>query len=296
MNRPNDALIDIEGGGRLYSEPSSLHSTHFSPQELRRRRTIALPVEEDVCFPTEDVSELGDEERRVPRDEQGERRRRRRRQWPDLSVLEEWSREEKEDRSGDLRVKKISEPMLVEGRLRPQYKLWQREEDDAPYRFTYFNEEFQSTIHAQTISELVQPGGSFRELFIPDPPELEDSDSDDEPEVDPSVNGNAASGFAGGNRGSGSHYEAHSANTHNGNGMVTITPLARPTAIEAFQTRVCQLSVRDVQDPPEMYRRRSQISPKSPSVMAHGQPSGWMCYPQQMRRCVSLPRRLVFTP
>jgi magnesium transporter len=122
---------------------------------------------------------LGDEEPRTQRDEANERRRRRHRQWPDLSVLEEWSREEKEDRSGDLRVKKISEPMLVEGRLRPQYKLWRREEDDAPYRFTYFNEEFQSTIHAQTISELVQPGGSFRELFIPDPPELEES-SDDE--------------------------------------------------------------------------------------------------------------------
>jgi magnesium transporter len=217
LNRVNDALINIEGVGRQYSEPSSLHSAQFSPQELRRRRTVALPVEEDVCFPTEDVSELGDEERRAPRGEQGERRRRRRRQWPDLSVLEEWSREEKEDRSGGLRVKKISEPMFVEGRLRPQYKLWRREEDDAPYRFTYFNEEFQSTIHAQTISELVQPGGSFRELFIPDPPELEDSDSEDEPEVDPSVSGNAASGLAGGNRGSGSHFESHSSSTHNGN-------------------------------------------------------------------------------
>ncbi|OKP15120.1 hypothetical protein PENSUB_2162 [Penicillium subrubescens] len=225
VNRPNDALIDIEGVGRQYSEPSSLHSAQFSPQELRRRRTVALPVEEDVCFPTEDVSELGDEERRVPRDEQGERRRRRRRQWPDLSVLEEWSREEKEDRSGDLRVKKISEPMFVEGRLRPQYNLWRREEDDAPYRFTYFNEEFQSTIHAQTISELVQPGGSFRELFIPDPPELEDSDSDEEPEVDPSVNGNAASGFPGGNRGSGSHYDSHSTNTHGGNNYNGTAPL-----------------------------------------------------------------------
>lgn len=213
MNRPNDSLIDIDSGGRQYSEPSSLHSTHFSPQELRRRRTVALPVEEDVCFPTEDVSELGDEERRPMRDEQGERRRRRRRQWPDLSVLEEWSREEKEDRSGGLRVKKISEPMFVEGRLRPQYRLWQREEDDAPYRFTYFNEEFQSTIHAQTISELVQPGGSFRELFIPDPPELEDSSSDEEEIV--SVNGNGGPGYVGGNRGSGSHFEGHSTSTQN---------------------------------------------------------------------------------
>lgn len=195
VHRPNDALIDIDGGLRQKSEPSSLHSGQFSPQELRRRRTVALPVEEDVCFPTEDVSEFADEERRTSNG-QGERRRRRRRQWPDLDVLEEWSREEKEDRNGDLRVKKISEPVLVEGRLRPQYKLWRREEDDTPYRFTYFNEEFQSTIHAQTISELVQPGGSFRELFIPDPPELEDSSSEEEDDVEPSVNGNPTSVFA----------------------------------------------------------------------------------------------------
>jgi magnesium transporter len=57
------------------------------------------------------------------------------------------------------------------------------EEEDSPYRFTYFNEDFQSTIHAQTISELVQPGGSFRELFIPDPPELEETSSDEEEDL-----------------------------------------------------------------------------------------------------------------
>ncbi|KAJ5151055.1 metal ion transporter [Penicillium canariense] len=220
-NRLNDAVINMENGAQQRSEPSSLHSGHYSPQELRRRRTVALPVEEDVCFPTEDISELGDEERRVPRDEQGERRRRRRRQWPDLPVLEEWSREEKEIRGGDLRVKKISEPMLVEGRLRPQYKTWRREEDDAPYRFTYFNEELQSTIHAQTISELVQPGGSFRELFIPDPPELEDSSSEEEPDGDHFVSENLGAGHWGhttgnGSRGSGSYFDNHSANNHNG--------------------------------------------------------------------------------
>lgn len=181
----NDALIDIDGNGaHPHSAPSSAPgSPLISPnQELRRRRTVALPAEEDVCFPTETISEMGDDGPRQMRDETGERRRRRHRRWPDLSVLEEWSREEKEERNGDLRVKKISEPVLIEGRLRPQYKTWRREEDEAPYRFTYFNEEFPSTIHAQTISELVQPGGSFRDLFIPDPPELEDSSSDEDSE------------------------------------------------------------------------------------------------------------------
>jgi len=181
VGRPNDALIDMEGGIAQQSAPSSVRSGNVSPADLRRRRTVALPVQEDVCFPT-GISEIGDEGPRVPMN--GERRRRSKRQWPDLSALEEWSREEKEERSGDLRVKKISEPVLIEGRLRPQYKMWRREEDEAPYRFTYFNEEFQSTIHAQSISELVQPGGSFKELFIPDPPELEDSSDDDDFEGD----------------------------------------------------------------------------------------------------------------
>ncbi|KAJ5571733.1 hypothetical protein N7535_005393 [Penicillium sp. DV-2018c] len=189
LNAVNDALIDVDGTGAYpHSAPSSdPGSPLLSPQqELRRRRTVAIPAEGDVCFPNETPSEMGDEGPRQTRDEAGERRRRRHRRWPDLSALEEWSREEKEERNGDYRVKKISEPVLIEGRLRPQYRTWRREEEEAPYRFTYFNEEFPSTIHAQSISELVQPGGSFRDLFIPEPPELEDS-SDDEDEDEASL-------------------------------------------------------------------------------------------------------------
>ncbi|CBF70700.1 uncharacterized protein ANIA_05856 [Aspergillus nidulans FGSC A4] len=174
-SRPHDMVIDVEGTGRRSrSTPGSAAvSPHRTPQEtLIRRRTV--PAEEDVCFPQEDASEVAEE--CAPALSRGNgRRRRRTKEWPDLSILEDWSREEKEERIGVFRAKKISEPMLVEGRLRPQYRAWRREEDEVPYRFTYFNEEFQSTIHAQTIPELVQPGGSFRELFIPDPPELEDS-------------------------------------------------------------------------------------------------------------------------
>ncbi|KLU85027.1 manganese resistance protein MNR2 [Magnaporthiopsis poae ATCC 64411] len=91
---------------------------------------------------------------------------------------------EKEGRNHERRVKRITEPQLINGRLRPVDKKWFRADEDAPYRFTYFNEDFQSTIHSQTISELVQPGGSFRELFIPDPVILEDSSSEDEDEDD----------------------------------------------------------------------------------------------------------------
>ena len=145
---------------------------------------MTLPVEEDVCFPIGALSDLAEEEYapRIPVDgEQGEeRRRRRRRVWPDLAVLEDWSREEKEERSEGIRAKRVSEPVLIGGRLRPRNADWRHEEEDAPYRFTYFNEELPATIHSQTISELIQPGQSFKDLFIPDPVELEDESSGDE--------------------------------------------------------------------------------------------------------------------
>lgn len=152
-----------------------------------RRHTIALQAEEDVCFPIEGMSEMAEDDMpqrggtQFRRGNNGPRRRRGK--WPDLAMLDEWSRFEKEGRSDERRAKKITEPQLIGGRLRPIHKGWHRAEDDAPYRFTYFNEEFPSTIHSQTISELVQPGGSFRELFVPDPPELSDSSESEEEEA-----------------------------------------------------------------------------------------------------------------
>ena len=179
----NDQLINIDNeiGDTAFARSSPpTPRNEFSDQ---RRHTIAVPAEEDVCFPVEGMSTIGEEDYMAPDHGQnchaGERRRRFK-QWPDLSVLEEWSREEKEERSEGIRAKKISEPVLVGGRLRPQKYGWHRAEEDAPYRFTYFNEEFPSTIHSQTISELLQPGQDFRELFIPDPPELSDYSSDEE--------------------------------------------------------------------------------------------------------------------
>ncbi|KAI9824889.1 MAG: CorA metal ion transporter [Thelocarpon impressellum] len=184
-----ESVINIdEIGGRdqraMHPSPPTPPTTEAPP--LLRRRTVALPVEGDVCFPVEGLSEIADEDLPTGRDEtfRPGHRRRRAREWPDLSVLEEWSREEKEERSEGIRAKKISEPMLVGGRLRPNKSArWQRTEEDAPYRFTYFNEEFASTIHSQTISELLQPGQSFREFFIPDPPELSDNESSEDEDL-----------------------------------------------------------------------------------------------------------------
>lgn len=172
----NDQVIDIDGDVDVQSRSTLKDSNE-------RRRAMAMPAEGDVCFPLDGISEIAEEDY-MPQDQGGDcrhvQRRRRYRRWPDLSALEEWSREEQEGRRDGIRAKKISEPVLVGGRLRPQKNGWHRAEEDAPYRFTYFNEEFPSTIHSQTISELLQPGQTFRDLFIPEPPEISDESSDEE--------------------------------------------------------------------------------------------------------------------
>ncbi|KAK0656696.1 hypothetical protein B0T16DRAFT_319983 [Cercophora newfieldiana] len=179
---------DMESGSRsprrLGDDSDGRVGSGFPPS-LERRHTVALDAETDVCFPQEGLSDIADDDHDIGlRDPTSERMRARRRRgkWPDLAVLDEWSRFEKEGRSEERRAKKITEPQLINGRLRPVHRGWFQAEEEAPYRFTYFNEEFQSTIHSQTISELVQPGGTFKELFIPDPPLLSDSSDEDESE------------------------------------------------------------------------------------------------------------------
>lgn len=175
--------ISLSGSGHhSIDDDEALSETEGPARDHARRMTAAAAG--DVCFPGPGMSEMGEEDTqsRDP-DLHQYRVRRRRAQWPDLSILDEWRRFEKEDRSEEVRVKKITEPQLINGRLRPVRKGWFQTDEDAPYRFTYFNEEFQSTIHSQTISELVQPGSDFRELFIPDPPILSDDESDDDDEA-----------------------------------------------------------------------------------------------------------------
>ena len=204
----NEQVINIDNPKH---ENESMESTPSSPRKDtldHRRRTITLPAEEDVCFPIENMSVIGEDDYSIREPEtngSSGQRRRRNRQWPDLSVLDEWSREEREERRREMqeeqreaiRAKKINEPVLVGGRLRPQKHGWHRTEEDAPYRFTYFNEELPDTIHSLTISELLQPDQTFRELFIPDPPELSDSSSDEEEIASHRGNSNERSGRQG---------------------------------------------------------------------------------------------------
>ncbi|KZL71863.1 CorA-like Mg2+ transporter [Colletotrichum tofieldiae] len=197
--RPSDPLNLSFGDVMIHNDEINIHASprsshrgsvgshsdrdgrNDSSPDMARRNTIALTAQEDVCFPS-GISEIGDEEGHSQDPAAKQRPRRRRHRWPDLAILEEWSRFEKEGRSDERRVKRITEPQLINGRLRPITREWYRAEEDAPYRFTYFNEEFQSTIHSQTISELVQPGGNFQELFIPEPRILSDDESEDSEE------------------------------------------------------------------------------------------------------------------
>lgn len=181
-----DVVIDVD------SKPRSLPENSSEAQNVgaQRSKTVALPVQGDVCFPTSGMSEIAEEDYTSQghgESGMGAARRRRRRMWPDLAVLDEWSLSERINLQQETRAKKISEPVLVGGRLRPSGQGWHRTEEDSPYRYTYFNEEFESTIHAQTISELVQPGSSFKELLIPDPPELEDDSTSEDDDLTTSV-------------------------------------------------------------------------------------------------------------
>ncbi|KAF8250718.1 cora-domain-containing protein [Wilcoxina mikolae CBS 423.85] len=162
-----------------YMSPSSPSSSRS--QSGHAMRSSTLRAEEDVCFPVDDG--LMDEEVAMHECQSG--RTRTRRQWPEMTVLEEWSREEKEERSEGIRAKKLAEPVYVSGRLRPPVTpQWHRDEEESPYRFTYFNEELPATIHSHTISELLQPGQTFTDLFRPEPRVIDDS-SDDEVEPPP---------------------------------------------------------------------------------------------------------------
>ncbi|KAI1018923.1 hypothetical protein LB505_002938 [Fusarium chuoi] len=72
-------------------------------------RRMATGAEQDVCFPAPGMSELGDDDTQSQAHEHRQYRTRRRRgQWPDLSVLEEWSHMEKEDRTEERRNRSSS--------------------------------------------------------------------------------------------------------------------------------------------------------------------------------------------
>lgn len=182
-DRGRDAIIDIEGHGhRRYSDSPS--------KSFQRRPTAADLAGLDVCFPDNEESEYCEddfeEKHHEHHDSPTRRRPRRNKQWPNFEILEDWVREEKEMRTEQevLRAKKITEPVMFGGRLRPRtYTNWRADVDNS-FRFAYFNECFDTTIHAQNISNLLDDGTyTFQDLFKPEfPDESDSSASEDEKE------------------------------------------------------------------------------------------------------------------
>lgn len=176
----HDSSSEHRGRGDAVIEIYSSSDGSASPHKDRQRRHTIHPAEADVCFPHDGISELGSGEHRPD----SVRSRRRRKKWPEFQVLEEWAQEEKKELAlEELRMRKVSEPVMVGGRLRPMNRGWHRSsESDPSYRFTYFNENFENTIHSETISGLVQDGVSFHDLFHPDPPEIDESSAESDEE------------------------------------------------------------------------------------------------------------------
>jgi magnesium transporter len=177
QDRGRDAIITID------DDDDADGRWNKSPSPLRRRGTITEDAQRDVCYPADAaMSEIAEEddvfsEKHSTRAASRRLRRRNRHEsFPKLWHLDEWAAMEKE--LNYQRAKKISEPMLIEGRLRPGQRKWRNVEEESPFRWTYFNEVFDESIHAPTISALLEDGNTFKDLFLPDP--FETSDSEDE--------------------------------------------------------------------------------------------------------------------
>lgn len=115
-----DVLIDIESGEGTSADLSALPPVSISPghgsihsttESVHSRRKKYNP-EEDVCFPTEEPSPKS--------------------AWPDFEVLEEWAAQEgksldegsaavRDGEGGFLGHRKVSEPVMVDGRYRRGY-------------------------------------------------------------------------------------------------------------------------------------------------------------------------------
>ncbi|KAF1810774.1 cora-domain-containing protein [Eremomyces bilateralis CBS 781.70] len=190
-SRSRDPFIDLESA---FGRAESIGTTP-SWDQIKRRMTKA--PEEDVCFPHDILSDIGEEPSRLMSETSVSpvdvARKRKRKVWPKLDILDQWSEQEKEEWSlGNLRARSMVEPTMVDGRYRPRKQVWHRPMEDAPFRFTYFNPEFSKTIHSQTLSGLTHAESvTFKSLFLPDPPELESDSSDDDDPQGVSAHGDA---------------------------------------------------------------------------------------------------------
>lgn len=133
------------GDSDLNSEPSSRHDSDASSLD-------------DVCMFPPGSEEHHDDKPKV---------------WPELSYLEEFAEHERKEDDESSSIGIVNE-VSVSGPLRPKRVVpWKRgikRQDsgigtDYQFRFTYFREDLEATIHSQSISGLVKGGQSFGDLF-----------------------------------------------------------------------------------------------------------------------------------
>ncbi len=132
---------------------SDVDNSGMTDTEDLQRGRLQSRAQEDVCFPVTDSMKASGH--------------------IDYEELEDWAREQIEAKEGghgsslEWRHRKLSEPMLVNGRYRNRdgWTFERYDEDDRPYRFTFFSDGLASTIHSPTLYELPQEGQSFHELF-----------------------------------------------------------------------------------------------------------------------------------
>ncbi|BFZ60698.1 CorA metal ion transporter [Saitoella coloradoensis] len=151
------------GDGRLYDDPTDTHSDAGDrPWEGEDNRNRSQSkAEEDVCFPVEDTTT-------------GEAMY----SWPNYDVLDDWTREEKpEYGSGDeesrsrspsrVRVRRLSEPAAVEGRLRfrGQWSGNPKPEEERPWRFTFFSESVGGTVHSPSMSDILREDERWEDVL-----------------------------------------------------------------------------------------------------------------------------------
>lgn len=157
----NPAIADYSDSESLNSKPST------------RRPSVDSSID-DVCIPLESpvedsVLESG------------------RRQWPDISVLNDFVLKEMKEQEVCEAAELVNEGLRdrfavneaeTGGPLRPpRFVPWAKQRSNTPrplqnmatYRFTYFRDDLPETIHSPTVSGLLKPGQSFEDLFPPVP-------------------------------------------------------------------------------------------------------------------------------
>lgn len=155
----HDSDDDFGFGIPIGSNLSQSSSSSLKSNPSTRRSSMDSSID-DVCMPLDDdVSEIGNEHT----------------SWPDIQVLEEFAKKEREEDDA-LHISEsyreaVNEATEAErhGRLRPRWHVpWTKDsalDTQNHMRFTYFRDDLYSTIHSPSISALLSPGQTFSDLF-----------------------------------------------------------------------------------------------------------------------------------